>query len=159
MRHIQLEVIVPEVHVWKFIAAFGKTFTMHDSMEGTDQIKAVDHYYCHPNGWHITVTVFENDENKFYQFFHSFCRKNQLTFRGSEKPEFDENFLAYNSLRSDQKWLEEHKGKWVIFVDGQLISEGGTKEKAFQAIKGKYLDKPHFYTQVKSFEEEEVIYL
>jgi len=81
MRHISLDVVIPEEYVWEFMAEFGKTFAVEDSYKGIKNLKAVDSYYEHPAGWHIQVSVWENDESKFYDFLRSFCSKRKLSFR------------------------------------------------------------------------------
>jgi hypothetical protein len=67
--------------------AFGNAFAI-DDMDRGKTIKAVDGYFDHPNGWHIQVTVWENDEGRFYEFLQTFCIMNNLTFRDprSSKP-------------------------------------------------------------------------
>ena len=81
MRHISLDVVIPKKYVWEFMQEFGETFAVEDSYEGVKNLKAVDGYYDHPAGWHIQVTVFENDESKFYDFLRTFCSKRELSFR------------------------------------------------------------------------------
>jgi hypothetical protein len=80
MRYISLDVVIPEKYVWEFMREFGETFAVKDS-DGVKNLKAVDGYYDHPAGWHIQVTVFENDEGKFYDFLRTFCSKRKLSFR------------------------------------------------------------------------------
>ncbi len=84
MRHIQLDVVIPEKHVWEFMTDFGKVFAVEDSHEGIKNLKAVDGYYEHPAGWHIQVSVWENDESRFYDFLRSFCSTRTLSFREPE---------------------------------------------------------------------------
>lgn len=84
MRHIQLDVVIPKKCVWEFMAEFGKAFAIEDSHKGTKNLKAVDGYYEHPAGWHIQVSVWENDESRFYDFLRGFCSDRNLLFREPE---------------------------------------------------------------------------
>ena len=60
--------------------AFGTEFAVNDTHQGK-VFQAVDHYFEHPNGWHITVTVCENDEPRFHHFLRSFCETRELGFK------------------------------------------------------------------------------
>ena len=66
--------------VWEFILAFGEEFTVEDTHLGK-AFKTIDDYYDHPNGWHIKLSVYEKDENRFYAFLEEFCKKRDLLFR------------------------------------------------------------------------------
>ena len=79
MRHIQLDVVIPERYVWEFMKDFGNEFAENDD-EGFKTIKAVDDYYDHPGGWHIQVQVIEDDEPRFYVFLRKFCSERGLFF-------------------------------------------------------------------------------
>jgi hypothetical protein len=81
MRHILLEVTIPEEFVWEFMKEYGCTFALEDLMEGGTRVVTVQNYYNHPNGWHVEVKVWENDEQKFYNFLKNFCGERGLTFR------------------------------------------------------------------------------
>ncbi len=83
MRFIQLDVVIPEEHVWVFMAAFGKAFAVGNS-EGGESLKAVDGYHEHPSGWHIQVSVWDGDESRFYDFLRLFCAARGLSFREPE---------------------------------------------------------------------------
>lgn len=81
LKNITLEVIIPEKHVWEFMAEFGEVFA-YVADEGAKQIHQVIEYYNHPNGWHIKVEIHRNEEDLFMTFLRDFCRKRELTFRG-----------------------------------------------------------------------------
>lgn len=80
MRCISLEVVIPEEYVWNFMAMFGEAFKEHDIF-GASQIKPVDSYHDHLNGWHVTLTIHESQEKKFNDFFLSFCASHGITLR------------------------------------------------------------------------------
>ena len=80
MRDIKLDVVIPKDFVWEFILAFGEEFTVEDTHLGK-AFKTIDDYYDHPNGWHIKLSVYEKDENRFYAFLEEFCKKRDLLFR------------------------------------------------------------------------------
>ena len=82
-RHISLEVVIPEEHVWNFMAEFGKEFAVEEIGVGK-HIKPVDDYFEHPGGWHVKVNVWENDEARFYVFLRQFCDQKNITFRDPE---------------------------------------------------------------------------
>ena len=84
MRHISLDVVIPEKYVWEFMAEFGRAFAVKDSHEGTKPIKAVDGYYENPGSLHVQVSVWENDEGRFYDFLRDFCISRDLSFREPE---------------------------------------------------------------------------
>ena len=83
MRFIQLEVIIPKEFVWEFMQEFGTEFAVNDLHAGP-VFKAVDRYMEHPNGWHIGVTVWENDEPRFNHFLRSFCEARSLRFKEAD---------------------------------------------------------------------------
>ncbi len=83
-RHISLDIVIPEEHVWDFMAQFGRKFAIGNS-EGTTHITPVDSYYDHPGGWHVKVTVWEIDEAKFYSFLRRFCEEKSVTFEDPER--------------------------------------------------------------------------
>lgn len=85
LRSLLLEVVIPEKYVWEFMGEFGKAFAIQDSA-GTKEIKAVEDYHEHPNGWHIRVSVWDRDEGRFYRFLRDFCAKRKLSFREPEAP-------------------------------------------------------------------------
>ena len=80
-RDISLDVVIPKPHVWDFMERFGNEFATKDSHEGTTHIRPVEGYYDHPNGWHIQIKVWENDENRFYDFLQKFCDDKGMSFR------------------------------------------------------------------------------
>ncbi len=80
-RHISLDVVIPENFAWEFMAEFGRAFVVKDSVEGTEDLKSVDSYVAQAGGWHIRVSVWENDEGKFYKFLEDFCFKRSLLLR------------------------------------------------------------------------------
>ena len=80
MRDIKLDVVIPKDFVWEFILAFGEEFAVQDSHLGK-VFKTIDGYYDHPNGWHIQLSVYENDEDRFYDFLKKFCEDRDLLFR------------------------------------------------------------------------------
>ncbi len=157
MRSITLNVVIPELHVWEFMGQFGENFATTNFEGGGKQVKAVDNYYNHPNGWHVIVTVSEHEEFKFYQFLSAFCHSKKIIFRGAEQPEFDVNYLAYNNLRSDQNWLSEHQGMWVVFADGELITRANEHEEALKQSHALHPEGGRFCTKVQTIEEDEVI--
>ncbi len=157
-QYVRLKVLIPKKYIWKFMKAFGEAFAVNDAMGDLGkQIKTVDNYENWRDGWHITVTFLEDDEDKFYQFFHSFCRKNKLTFKGSEKEEFDVNFLKYNKLRSQPNWFDKNQGKYAVFVNGKLAACEISAEEATQKAIKKFGLSHRFTTQVKSQKEEEAV--
>ncbi len=86
MKHVQLEITVPKEHVWDFILEFGQAFAVQDLHNGP-QTKTIDKYWDHPNGWHITITIWHREEARFYEWFDAFCKARELTFRGLEDDE------------------------------------------------------------------------
>jgi|APSaa5957512622_1039677.scaffolds.fasta_scaffold149113_1 hypothetical protein len=86
MRFIKLDVVIPKSVVWKFMAEFGVAFSVDNSHGGRD-IQSVDGYYDHPNGWHVKVSVWENDEQHFYEFLAKFCEEHDLKFRDPKQSE------------------------------------------------------------------------
>lgn len=81
MRSIKLNVVIPAGHVWIFMAEFGAAFALKDLLEGGQHNRPVDSYYDHPNGWHVEVTVGENEEPAFYRFLNKFCTEKGLPLR------------------------------------------------------------------------------
>ncbi len=83
MRDISLDVVIPAKHAFAFMEQFGTEFAVNDSseVEGDRRIKAVNGYHDHPAGWHIKVSVWENDENRFYNFLERFSQERGLSFR------------------------------------------------------------------------------
>ena len=158
MRSITLEVVIPELYVWQFMEQFGESFATK-SFEGGKQIAAVETYHYHPNGWHVNVTIGEYEEHRFYQFLHAFCYNKKITFRGAEQPEFDQNYLAYNEVRSatTSEWMINNKGKWVVFADGELIVVADEHEEALKQSYALHPEGGRFCTKVQTIEEDEVI--
>ena len=85
MRHIKLDVVIPKPYVWEFMEQFGTEFAVAQSLDGGNHLKAVDGYYEHPGGWHIQVSVWENDEERFYKFLNKFCKERKLSLRDPRK--------------------------------------------------------------------------
>ena len=81
-RNIQYTVIVQNAHVWKYIAAFGEAFAERDPRTEARIPKVVDGYRGDPTGWHVTVSIPEGDEIRFFEFIRSFSKENRLTFHG-----------------------------------------------------------------------------
>jgi len=79
-KSIQLTVIIPEELVWVFALAFGKEFACDDSHCGWTPAK-MDSYRYHPNGYHVKVSVWVPQEQKFYDFLEKFCKENNLPVR------------------------------------------------------------------------------
>jgi hypothetical protein len=80
MRYIKLDVVIPKPYVWEFMEQFGNEFAVN-CLEGGKDIKSVDGYYDHPGGWHIQISVFENDEERFYDFLQKFCEEKGISYR------------------------------------------------------------------------------
>ncbi len=82
MREIRLDIVIPAQHAFDFMQQFGTEFAVNDSseVENDKRIKAVDGYYDHPAGWHIQVSVWEKDENRFYGFLERFSQERGLSF-------------------------------------------------------------------------------
>lgn len=87
MRFVRLTVVIPELHVWDFMKEFGVAFAVNDAHAGTTNVKAVDGYHDHPNGWHVHVTVWEHYEERFYAFLHEFCQQKGISFRDPIHPD------------------------------------------------------------------------
>lgn len=81
MRDIKLDVVIPEKHAWNFMKEFGKAFAIKNDCEGYMVDKPVDAYYTYPASFHIQVSVWENDEERFYDFLRAFCSARNLSFR------------------------------------------------------------------------------
>ena len=81
MRHVQLEVTIPEKFFWEFADEFGKKFAIDNPHAGASSIKELDHYFDHPGGWHAIVTVWENQEDDFYNFMCEFTDARKLSWR------------------------------------------------------------------------------
>lgn len=79
-REIRLDVVIPKSHVWEFMEEFGREFAVK-FFEGGKRLKAVDGYFEHPGGWHIQLVIWEDDENRFYDFLQKFCEERKLSFR------------------------------------------------------------------------------
>ncbi len=86
MRSIQLDVVIPEEHVFDFKKKFGWEFAT-PGYEGGRQFRSVDSDRYHPNGWHIEVTMLEDEEKRFYDFLRQFCNEKNLKFREPPKRE------------------------------------------------------------------------
>lgn len=157
MRHIQLTIILPVQYAYKFFKAAGRVFGLISEWDVNDEFRKISIYYSSHGHERVAATIYEDNENKFYQFLYAFCRKNKITFIGTGRPEFEENFLTYNALRSDQKWLDEHKNKWVVFVNGNFVISGDTEEDVLHSAfpRSTRPSRYSFYTQVISLEDEE----
>lgn len=84
MRSICLDLIVPDNHVWEFMAAYGEEFKVPDSHSGVANRKPVEGYSDHPMGWHVQVRVSEEDEPRLYEFLRRFSQVRGLAFRDPE---------------------------------------------------------------------------
>lgn len=80
MRSISLEVVIPEDHVWEFKTRFGRNFAP-DADRGLNDFRHTDKEWFHPNGWHLKVTLNEEEEQKFYDFLRQFSKDKNLTFK------------------------------------------------------------------------------
>ena len=81
MRHIKLDVVIPEKAAGDFMVEFGKAFATDDECSETGMIKPVDSYYNQGDDWHIQVSVWEGKENAFYNFLGHFCATKKLPFQ------------------------------------------------------------------------------
>ncbi len=88
MRFIYLHIVIPLPHVWEFIINYGEEFAVHDTHAGK-MFQPVETYRDHPNGWHIEVKIWENDEERFYQFLAKFCDRHELKFRDPRNQDED----------------------------------------------------------------------
>ena len=79
MRRISLEVVLPEALVSLFMRKFGERFSVEHSDRSTN-IRPVDTYFDHPKGWHVRVTVNEQEERGFYNFLRGFCKEAAISF-------------------------------------------------------------------------------
>jgi len=92
-RHIKLDVVIPAEYVKEFINNFEHRFAIIHPCQGTAfsdpyqkmVFRAIGGYYAHPDGWHIQVVIWENDEDEFYDFLKKFCKNRSLSFRKPRK--------------------------------------------------------------------------
>ncbi len=82
MRFVVLEVVIPREYVWKFMEDFGWAFAS-EAYEGGKTFKSVEGCLEHPNGWHVSVKIFDTEEDRFMAFLKNFCLQNGLVSRGS----------------------------------------------------------------------------
>lgn len=75
-RNIQLEIVIPEEHVWEFMSDFGEEFATEDDIFGKT-IKTIDHYYPDIIGWHVAHPRGE----KVASCYHSPSQRNILSER------------------------------------------------------------------------------
>ena len=79
---INLDVCLPKEQVFDFMEKFGVVFSR--KFEGsTKQVKTINYSsnFIDSKSWHLKITIWENDENKFYDFLKSFCEEKNLSFR------------------------------------------------------------------------------
>jgi len=117
-RSIQLEVVIPEIFVWKFMKDFGEEFTSSGHC-GDTSVKAVDGYHNHPNGWHVLLTISQHEKAKFNAFFKKFCTDNKIPFNDKKK---NRKIKITDHI--------QHRALLVLFVPTDMviafISEYGT---------------------------------
>lgn len=76
MRHVRLDIHIPEEYVWEFIEEFT---TFPDSFE--DEFKSIDSYKKYLTCWEIQLSIREKYEEEFYNFLRDFCSKRNLLFK------------------------------------------------------------------------------
>lgn len=115
MRNIKLDVVIPKKWGWSFMNQFGKKFAVKNHFSGEKEIKSVDGYSKHLNGWHIHITIRENEEKKFYEFLQKFCNRRKISFRDPRE------YSEYQEVRALNKRMEELSA--LIEADKQKKSE------------------------------------
>jgi CheY-like chemotaxis protein len=68
------------------------------------------------------------------------------------KPHPDPNIATYEALKSEpnQKWFKKYEGKYVAFMDGNLVDSDENKQDLLERLRqAKYPDKPRFVTKVE----------
>jgi hypothetical protein len=82
-RNIQITISIPENTVMFFLRSFGDHFktiltdTIHDGY--ARQADVVRRQI--KDTWKITVTIDEDEEDRFWNFFVAFCEKHELSFK------------------------------------------------------------------------------
>lgn len=62
----------------------------------------------------------------------------------------DTNISVYDKLLKEDQWFLEYKGKYVAFIDGELIGSDEDKQKLLEQLKTlKKQDKSIFFTRVE----------
>ena len=62
----------------------------------------------------------------------------------------DSNITTYKKLKLDQDWLAKYQGKYVAFINGELIDSNEDEQKLIEKLKTlKKQDKPIFFTKVE----------
>lgn len=99
--------------------------------------------------------------------FYKLAEKHKLPFasgdwyvgefetRASKNLISDENYRAFIELKADEQWFNEHHGKWVGFVGGELVAEADNEDSAINHLRINYSGKEGFCTQVLTEEEED----
>jgi ActR/RegA family two-component response regulator len=73
--------------------------------------------------------------------------------------ESDENILAFEALRADEHWRQEHLNQYVAFADGKLIQYQPDKASLLQWLYSSPISQttPIFVAKVEAAAEEEII--
>lgn len=66
-----------------------------------------------------------------------------------------DNYSAYQMLRADSEWLAEHRGKYVAFLDGEMIADDPDRSSLLCRLRAEFPGCDIFLTQVE--ERETVI--
>ncbi len=67
-----------------------------------------------------------------------------------ENVDIDVNIAAYEKLKLKEEWFAKYKGKYVAFIDGELIDSDEDEQKLLERLKTlKDQDKPIFFTKVE----------
>ena len=62
----------------------------------------------------------------------------------------DHNIAIYKKLKLDDEWFAKYKGKYVAFIDGDLIYDDEDEQKLLEKLKTmQEKDKPIFFTKVE----------
>ncbi len=69
----------------------------------------------------------------------------------------DKNYLAYQGLLKSDEWYNEYKGKFVAFVDGNLVDHDTNKDTLLNRIRETYKNSPRFFKEVSR--EKEIFYI
>lgn len=94
----------------------------------------------------------------FYELAAEYClpfRSGELYIgefesRASKDLLSEENYRAFIRLKADGQWFEEHHGKWVAFIGGELVMviEAKDAEDAINQLRDKHPDQGGFLSQV-----------
>jgi hypothetical protein len=69
----------------------------------------------------------------------------------------DQNLVAYRRLRHNRRWMSEHVGQYVVFVDGHCVGSDRDRMALITDVRSRYPNRPRFITRVTRADYDQVL--